>query len=238
MTPSNSSAPKRVLPPGTTIDDLKQYMEPFAAALGYKFNTETDFVDEVLQSEIEILDRDGDVFCPCRLRSGDRAQDVKIICPCLTFYLDEFAAIRKCWCGLFIREDVADGADLLGVIAEPPAGTQVDVPVARLEDLPDGSARAVKVGKRDIALVRVGDEVFALSNVCRHVYGPLAAGYVDGYTLTCPWHGWQYDVRDGSTDHPNANVATYPVRIEGGLVLVTVPLGRTTAGGPPATSSL
>ena len=93
---------RRVFHPGTTIDDLKAYMGPFAERLGYKFNTETDFVDEVLQSELEILDRDGDVYCPCRVRTGDPKEDAQIVCPCIPFYRDEFAAIRKCWCGLFI----------------------------------------------------------------------------------------------------------------------------------------
>lgn len=217
---------RRVFGPETSIDDLKAYMGPFAEKLGYKFNTETEFVDEVLQSEIEILDRDGDVYCPCRIRTGDAKEDAKIICPCIPFYRDQFAAIQKCWCGLFIRSDVEDGAELIGVIDEPETGTPVEVPVALLEDLPQGTARHVKVGKNDIAVVRVGDEVFALSNVCRHAFAPLSEGYVDGYELICPWHGWRYDVRDGSTDHPNADVRTFPVTVRNGEVLVTVALGR------------
>jgi len=164
-------------------------MGPFAERLGYKFNTESEFVDEVLQSEIEILERDGDVYCPCRIRTGDPKEDLKIICPCIPFYRDQFAAIRKCWCGLFILNEVEDGADLIGVIEEPESGSHVEVPVARLEDLPSGTARHVKVGKSDIALVRVGDDVYALSNLCRHAFAPLAEGYVDGYQLVCPWHG-------------------------------------------------
>lgn len=223
---SADSAPRRVFPPGTTIDDLKEFMGPFAEHLGYRFNTETEFVDEVLASEIEILQRDGDIYCPCRVRTGDPKEDVKVICPCIPFWMDQFAAIRKCWCGLFIRSDVADGADLIGVIEEPEPGTQVDVPVALFSDLTPATARHVKIGKRDIAVVRVGDEVFALSNVCRHAYGPLADGYVEGFDLVCPWHGWRYDVRTGQTDHPKADVATYPARVENGEVLVTVSLGR------------
>lgn len=217
---------RRVFAAGTTIADLKEYMEPFAARLGYKFNTESEFVDEVLESEIEILERDGDVFCPCRVRTGDAKEDAKIVCPCIPFYLDQFAALRKCWCGLFIRTDVADGADLIGVIEEAESGTTVDVPVARLQDIPPSSARHVKIGKRDIAVVRVGDEVFALSNLCRHAFGPLSEGFLDGYTLVCPWHGWRYDVRNGTTDHPNADVATFPVSIRDGEVLVSVTVGR------------
>ncbi len=50
--------------PGTSVDDLKAYMAPFVATLGYKFNTDEEFVDAVLASELDILGRDGDVFCP------------------------------------------------------------------------------------------------------------------------------------------------------------------------------
>jgi ferredoxin-thioredoxin reductase catalytic chain len=219
---------RRVFHPGTTIDDLKAYMGPFAERLGYKFNTETDFVDEVLESEIEILDRDGDVYCPCRIRSGDPKEDTKIICPCIPFYLDEFAAIRKCWCGLFILADVDDGADLIGVLPDLEPGTVVEVPVAQLSDLAPGVPRHVKIGKRDIAVVRVDDDVYALSNLCRHAFGPLAEGFTDGFQLMCPWHGWRYDVRDGTTDHPAADVATFPASVKDGTVFVSVPLGRKT----------
>ena len=219
-------SPRRVFPPGTTIDDLKTYMEPFAGRLGYKFNTETEFVDEVLQSEIEILERDGDVYCPCRVRTGDPKEDLRIVCPCIPFYRDQFAALRKCWCGLFILHDVEDGAELLGVIEEPEPGSVVEVPAFRSEDLPRGTARHIKVGKNDIALARVGDDVYALSNVCRHAFAPLAEGYVDEHHLVCPWHGWRYDVRDGTTDHPNADVRTFPVTERDGFIYVSVTMGR------------
>jgi len=215
-----------VFPEGTTIEDLKTYMGPFAERLGYKFNTESDFVDEVLISEIEILQRDGDVYCPCRVRTGDPKEDYKIVCPCIPFFRDQFAALGKCWCGLFIRADVEDGAELIGVIEEPEPGTSVEVVVCRIEDLPDGTARHVKIGKNDIAVVRVGEDVHALSNVCRHAFAPLAEGFVDGSLLVCPWHGWRYDVRTGTTDHPNADVRTYPASVRDGEVLVTVALGR------------
>lgn len=203
---------------GTTIEDLKRYMAPFADSLGYKFNTETEFVDEVLSSEIEILEATGDVYCPCRIRTGDPKEDIKIICPCIPFYRDQFAGLRKCWCGLFIRQDVADGSELMGVIEEPKAGEPLEIPLVRVGDLQPGDARHIKVGKTDLALVRVGDEFFALSNLCRHAYGPLAEGVVEGYFVVCPWHGWRYDVRTGATDHPDADVRTFPVLAREGLV--------------------
>lgn len=211
---------RRMFDEGTTIDDLKAYMAPFADRLGYKFNTETEFVDEVLESEIGILAESGDVYCPCRVRSGDPRDDVKIVCPCIPFYRDEFAALKKCWCGLFILKEVEDGGELLGVIEE--SDPTVEVPAVRVEDIADGQLRHVKIGKRDLAIARVGNEFFALSNLCRHAFGPLGEGFMDGYQAICPWHGWRYDVRDGTTDHPDADVRTYPVSVRGGEVFVTV----------------
>lgn len=209
---------------GTTRADLKAYMEPFVATLGYTFNTEAEFVDEVLDSELEILEQTGDVFCPCRIRSGDPKEDAKIVCPCIPFYSEQFAAMRKCWCGLFIRTDVEDGAELIGVIEEAEPGTLVDVPVCRVTDLAEGHVRHVKIGRRDIVLARVGGEYYALSNLCRHAFGPLSDGILDGHFLMCPWHGWRYDVRDGTTDHPDADVRTYRTIVAGGEVLVQVQL--------------
>lgn len=213
----------------TTIDDLKDFMGPFADRLGYKFNTETEFVDEVLESELEILEQTGDIYCPCRVRSGDPKEDLQIVCPCIPFFRDEFAAIKKCWCGLFILKEVEDGAELLGVIEEPETGS-VDVPVFRVADLPVGQVRHVKIGKADIAVAHTPTGFHALSNVCRHAFGPLGEGFMDDEHVMCPWHGWRYDVRDGTTDHPGADVRVYPAEVRGDEVFVTVQLRRKREG--------
>jgi nitrite reductase/ring-hydroxylating ferredoxin subunit/ferredoxin-thioredoxin reductase catalytic subunit len=204
----------------TTADDLKAFMTPFVERLGYRFNTDAAFVDLTLAGELAILAQTGDIYCPCRIRTGDPREDAKIVCPCIPFYLDTFAAMRKCWCGLFIRTDVADGSTLHGVL-EVGAGP-VEVRVASLDDLHDGEARHLKIGKRDIALFRVGGQCFALSNLCRHAFAPLSEGFLDGFIVMCPSHGWRYDVRDGSTDHPDADVRTYPVTVRDGEVFATV----------------
>lgn len=216
----SESTARRRFPAGTTAADLRAYMEPFVVRLGYRFNDDEEFVAEVLAAEIEILDETGDVFCPCRVRTGDPKHDVRIVCPCIPFFAAEFAKLRKCWCGLFVRADVIHGAELHGVIDVPPG--RVEVPVDRVADLPPGTLRTVRVGKREIALARVGNEFFALGNVCRHAFGPLGQGFLDGYHAMCPWHGWRFDVRDGTTDHPDADVATYPTTVRDGYVFVTV----------------
>ena len=211
---------RRRFPQGTTVGDLRAFMEPFAARLGYRFNDDEEFVAEVLESEIEILERDGDLFCPCRVRTFDPKEDVRIVCPCIPFYLDEFAASRKCWCGLFVRTDVEDGSELHGVV-EVPEGP-VEVRVAAVGDLCDGQGVEVRVGKKKYALFRVDGEFFCLANICKHWGAPLGEGFLDGHFVMCPWHGWRFDVRDGSTDHPDSDVRTYPVTERGGEVFVTL----------------
>jgi ferredoxin-thioredoxin reductase catalytic chain len=217
---SGAGALRRRFGPGTTAADLKSYMAPFVERLGYKFNTDDEFVGMVLEGVLQVLEQTGDVYCPCRVRTGDPKEDVAIICPCIQYHRDQFAGMRKCWCGLFIRADVEDGSSLLGVIEEPES--PVEIPVLRVGDMRDGEARHIRVGKRDIALFRVGDGFFALSDVCRHAFAPLSDGWVDGYTVICPWHGWRYDVRDGTTDHPDADVRVYPVTVRDGEVFVTL----------------
>ena len=48
----------------------------------------------------------------CRIRTGDPKEDLKIVCPCIPHFRVQFAAMRKCWCGLFILESVEDGAEV------------------------------------------------------------------------------------------------------------------------------
>jgi len=93
---------------GTSAEDLKSYMAPFVERLGYKLNTDTDFVEVTLVAELQILEETGDVYCPCRIRTGDPKEDAKMVCPCIRFHVDEFAAMGKCWCGLFVHKDVTD----------------------------------------------------------------------------------------------------------------------------------
>ena len=93
--------------------------------------------------------------------------------------------------------------------------------VFQAADLEDGSSRVVRVEGKSLALFRVGEEFFAMDNVCLHRGGPLGEGGLDGYDIICPWHGWTYDVRSGAFKViPALKVRTYPVKLEGGSVFV------------------
>jgi nitrite reductase/ring-hydroxylating ferredoxin subunit len=97
------------------------------------------------------------------------------------------------------------------------------VAVARADELAPGEIRRVQAGEDEIALARVGDEFYALQNACLHLKGPLGEGRVEDHLLTCPWHGWQYDVRTGKNDFDLAiQLRTYEVKVEDGEVKVAV----------------
>jgi nitrite reductase/ring-hydroxylating ferredoxin subunit len=89
------------------------------------------------------------------------------------------------------------------------------VTVARAGELAAGEVRRVKARQDEIALARVGDEFYALQNACLHLEGPLGEGRLEDHVLTCPWHGWQYDVRTGKNEFDLAvQLRTYEVKVE------------------------
>lgn len=92
---------------------------------------------------------------------------------------------------------------------------------APLADLPEGAAKEVVVEGVILALIHAEGEVHALDGMCAHQGGPLGKGAVSGCTLTCPWHGWQYDVASGKqllSEHIRQR--RYPVRLEGDTIWV------------------
>ncbi len=95
------------------------------------------------------------------------------------------------------------------------------IEVGPLDSIMDQCARIVTPPRGErIAVFRDGAAVFALSNVCRHQGGPLGEGRIIDGCVTCPWHGFQYRA-DGASPPPfTERVATYPTRIEGGIVYV------------------
>jgi nitrite reductase (NADH) small subunit len=95
--------------------------------------------------------------------------------------------------------------------------------VARVEEVPPGSARIVHAGERELALFNVGGTFYATQNECLHLQGPLGDGLVEGCVVTCPWHGYQYDVTTGENEFDRAlALETFAVVVEGGEVKVAL----------------
>jgi 3-phenylpropionate/trans-cinnamate dioxygenase ferredoxin component len=100
------------------------------------------------------------------------------------------------------------------------------VRAAALAELAEGGVTAVVVEGRKVALARVEGEVYALADNCSHRDFPLSLGEVDreACTVTCEWHGAAFDLRSGAPQCAPATrpVAVYPVRVDGGEVLVRI----------------
>lgn len=95
------------------------------------------------------------------------------------------------------------------------------VPVAKVREIPAGTAKVVVVAGRPIAVFNVNGTFYATDNTCLHRGGPVGEGFLDGAVATCPHHGWQYDVRTGANlANPAAKLRTYRVSVEGDDVKV------------------
>jgi len=96
--------------------------------------------------------------------------------------------------------------------------------VALVSDLEPGQGKTVERRGIAVALFNVGGTFRAIGNACRHRGGPLAEGELKGITVTCPWHGWQFDVTSGATlRDASLAVPTYRVEIRGDEVFVEFP---------------
>ena len=95
--------------------------------------------------------------------------------------------------------------------------------VADVAEVGDGQARVVEVDGRSVAVFNVAGRFYAIDNVCPHRGGPLADGMLAGDQVVCPYHAFQYDGRTGECDPAGScSVATYPIRVTGGKVEVTL----------------
>ena len=96
--------------------------------------------------------------------------------------------------------------------------------VAAVSDVPVGEGREFVAGGRIVALFHVGDEFLALDGICPHAGGPLAQGKLSGCIVTCPWHGWQFDVSTGQHClNSRLQHSSFPVTVEGTDVFVELP---------------
>jgi len=101
-----------------------------------------------------------------------------------------------------------------------------DVKVCAVADLPPGEARVVTLRDKEVAVFNVAGSFHAMDNLCPHRGAPLSDGRLEGKTVICPWHGWQFDVTTGAlVVSPGSRQTTYPVAVRDGHVYV-VPRGN------------
>jgi len=92
---------------------------------------------------------------------------------------------------------------------------------ARKDEIPAGSIREFQVNGKTLALANVDGEFYAINNTCLHRGGPLGQGELNGKVVTCPWHGWQYDVTSGKVAmNPSVGVDCYAIEVRGDDIFV------------------
>ena len=92
---------------------------------------------------------------------------------------------------------------------------------AKTDEIPAGAIREFQVNGATIAVANVDGKFYAIDNTCLHRGGPLGQGELEANIVTCPWHGWQYDVATGKVAaNPSVGVKTYPLEVRGEDIFV------------------
>ncbi|MCY4301851.1 MAG: ferric reductase-like transmembrane domain-containing protein [Aestuariivita sp.] len=111
------------------------------------------------------------------------------------------------------------------MISDPSALGPSDGPWQALfpaDDIDEGRAKVARISNGErVAVFRNNGRLSAIANACAHQNGPLGEGQIIDCFVTCPWHGFQYDVTNGRSPEPfTERVATYNIRLRDGVVEV------------------
>ncbi len=120
--------------------------------------------------------------------------------------------------------------------AHAPEGSRAfrRITIGPVADIPPEMRKIVQVEGLSIGIFHHADGWFAVQNSCVHQGGPVATGPLEGDILSCPWHGFQYNLRTGAclTD-VTAKLERYPITVEGGVIYLDVPVTEQVDSPPP-----
>jgi nitrite reductase/ring-hydroxylating ferredoxin subunit len=124
----------------------------------------------------------------------------------------------------------------LGLIRPP---KMQEIRVARLDEIPAGQRKIVQVDDLSIGVFHHKGEWYAVHNHCLHRGGPVATGLLEGDVLTCPWHGYQYDVTSGQLlVDPSSKLDMYRITIREDEIYLQLPLAEPKTEFPPLIDGL
>ena len=103
---------------GSRKEALRYFYTKVVVPMGFKFTPDEDLADFLLEQEVALESKHGIPFCPCQPIRGDRTRDMQIVCPCIPFHRKHFDGMKRCWCGLFVHQDVTDPDGLPQVSAK------------------------------------------------------------------------------------------------------------------------
>jgi 3-phenylpropionate/trans-cinnamate dioxygenase ferredoxin component len=99
------------------------------------------------------------------------------------------------------------------------------IEIAPASDLPNGERLFVEIEGKMIVIFNIAGQYFSIADVCSHDDGPVGEGTLEGYNITCPRHGAQFDVRTGKVAQMPAviDIPAYPVQIRDGSIYLGFP---------------
>lgn len=96
--------------------------------------------------------------------------------------------------------------------------------VCRADEIPEGGAKLVRVLARRVAVFRLDGQLYAIEADCKHMKASLVGGRIEGTVITCPAHGWRYDITTGEClTEPWARLRQYETKVNGGVIYLNLP---------------
>lgn len=91
------------------------------------------------------------------------------------------------------------------------------VTVAKLDEVPEGTSKAFTIGQKTVAIFHQPGGVWnAIDDYCPHMGASLAEGTLQDGVVECPWHSWQFRLKDGTwVNSPKLKIGCYEVRVLG-----------------------
>lgn len=194
--------------------EAMQHLLSFFRESGRHLDPKTKFLISIVTKVVNLSERGLRQYIPRAIAEGATPDEVldAILCAYpaagLTNVIDAVQVLRS--------------LELDFPAAEPAAPSPSEwVDVAGVDEFAPGSVRTVDAGDSSIAVFNVNGAFHATNNICLHQGAELGYGRLEGSTITCPLHGWQFDVTTGACQtRPGQSVATYPTRVQDGRVLV------------------
>jgi nitrite reductase (NADH) small subunit len=92
--------------------------------------------------------------------------------------------------------------------------------IAKVADIAPGRGIRVEANGQEIALINAGGTIYAIEPNCPHMGGPLDEGELDGGTLVCPWHGWEFDLAGGKCNTSGEDLKCFAIEVKDGAVFL------------------
>ena len=200
--------------------EAMQHLLAFFRESGRHLDPKTRFLISIVTKVVNLSERGLRQYIPRAMREGATPNEIldAILCAYpaagLTNVIDAVQVLRSL--------DLEAVPETQSPHAPPEGDPSPQwLAMAHVRDLAPGTATVVATADRSVAIYNVDGTFHATDNTCLHQGAELGCGILRGATITCPLHGWQFDVTTGAClTHADRQVQSFPVRIENGEIHV------------------